>query len=415
MTSAKFNLRLAMCISLFSFANYVTQPLYSALVPVLLSKRLSSTVQVGAILSCCNFLAMLIHPLIGNISDRTRCRFGRRRPYILSGALICGTCFAVLPWLTTFRQFTIVLVCYSLSVAYWRAPISAIQIDCVRPEHIVRTNAIASCVLGLSSVFAYLSNNYLAVSGMDERLVFVIGGSAAILAAAIGCATVHEEDSRQMQLPEKKKGSNIIGAFLELSPERRKQFAGMLALIGFVFVGNSGFEYFFVLFTIESTKVTAGKATLYLASYMSAYFAGSLVCSCMKKNICAWKRAAKALAIAAVIQLLFFGICCRIPQKIPLLLWAVCMIYGACWGIMNIYIYPLWLEFNKAGHSGNLMGLYFVATGLAAAITPALYGAVHDMTGTYSSLFAFCGIAFLLAFIMLGINWKMQNGKQQNN
>lgn len=32
-------------------------------------------------------------PLMGSISDNTRSRFGRRRPYLLLGAILCGVCF----------------------------------------------------------------------------------------------------------------------------------------------------------------------------------------------------------------------------------------------------------------------------------------------------------------------------------
>lgn len=118
MEAEKFNLKLAFCISLFSFASYVTQPLYSAFVPLLLSRKLEGAAEVGVILSFCNLLAMLIHPVVGEISDRTRCRFGRRRPYILSGAVLSGISFMLIPWLQTIGQFSAVLLFYSLALVH---------------------------------------------------------------------------------------------------------------------------------------------------------------------------------------------------------------------------------------------------------------------------------------------------------
>ncbi|MDZ4862711.1 MAG: MFS transporter, partial [Gemmatimonadota bacterium] len=38
----------------------------------------------------------LIDPLMGYISDNTRSRWGRRRPYIFAGAILCGITYVIL-------------------------------------------------------------------------------------------------------------------------------------------------------------------------------------------------------------------------------------------------------------------------------------------------------------------------------
>lgn len=400
MKSNKFDWKLAICISLFSFANYVTQPLYSAFVPVLLSKQLSSTTKMGIILSVCNLLAMLIHPVIGGISDHTRCRFGRRRPYILSGAVLCGVSFMLLPWLDTLWQFAIMLICYSIAVAYWKAPVGAIQIDCVKPEYVTRSNAVASCVLALSSVFAYFLSNSLSTSNLDERWVFMLGGIMTIVTAVIGCVTVHEQDSRQMVFTKKKKGS-VLDAFLTLETKQKKNMMIMLFAILFAFIANYGFEYFFVLFSEEKLGFTVGQATLYLAVYMLSYFAAALWFICRNSRQSAGTLSCFSVGISGLICFGFFGMCFLNGTGLAITLWIVCIFYGVCWGTFNIFIYPLWLKFQEGEHSGNLMGLYFVCTGFAGTIMPTLYGMVHDLSGTYVSVFAFCGSFFFLAFVLL--------------
>ncbi|MFA6185760.1 MAG: MFS transporter [Phycisphaerae bacterium] len=42
------------------------------------------------------FLDAIADPIIGNISDNTRTRWGRRRPYIAIGAILCGIMFALM-------------------------------------------------------------------------------------------------------------------------------------------------------------------------------------------------------------------------------------------------------------------------------------------------------------------------------
>ena len=407
MKDEKFNWKLSLCISLFSFSSYVTQPLYSAFVPSLLAERLSNTAQVGLILSFCNLLTMILHPAVGAISDRTRCRFGRRRPYILSGAVFAGISFMLIPWLNTFWQFVAVLICYSLTLAYWKAPIGAIQVDCVKPEYITRSNAVASCVLALSSVIAYLAGNRLTASGLDERDVFLFGGVAMIITAGIGCMTVHEQDSRNMNFPKKHKKRSILETFLTIERKRREDMLLMLLVILSAFIANYGFEYFFVLFAEERMMLTAGRATLYLAVYMFSYLIASFCFSCMRGKVSAETLSRISLGTAAIVMLGFFILCCVKDVKLQGILWVICILYGVCWGTFNIYIYPLWLTFLKDGNSGNLMGVYFVCTGLAMTIMPALYEVIRDASGTYVSIFAFCSVMFLSAWGILKIRRKV--------
>ncbi len=404
MEAEKFNLKLAFCISLFSFASYVTQPLYSAFVPLLLSRKLEGAAEVGVILSFCNLLAMLIHPVVGEISDRTRCRFGRRRPYILSGAVLSGISFMLIPWLQTIGQFSAVLLFYSLALAYWKAPVAAIQIDCVKPEHLTQSNAVASCVLALSSVISYLAGNGLTTSGLDERWVFLFGGASAIITGGIGCLTVHERDSRKMVLSNRQKKRKVAEAFLVLDSGERKKMIVMIFCILFAFMASYGFEYFFVLFLDEKMHGASGQATLYLAAYMTSYLAVSIYFISTRKNFYPIRMTVISMGTAAGLLSGVFILCRIETGSLPEIMWIVCILYGVCWGTFNIYIYPLWLTLKKGGHSGNLMGVYFVCTGLAMTIVPTLYGVIHDLSRTYDTVFAFCGVMFLFAFGMLKLN-----------
>jgi GPH family glycoside/pentoside/hexuronide:cation symporter len=53
-------------------------------------------VKIGIAMGIPRLLDALTDPLIGNLSDNTRSRWGRRRPYIFFGAVVAGTLLAVL-------------------------------------------------------------------------------------------------------------------------------------------------------------------------------------------------------------------------------------------------------------------------------------------------------------------------------
>jgi GPH family glycoside/pentoside/hexuronide:cation symporter len=51
---------------------------------------------LGIVMAIPRLVDAISDPLMGNISDNTKSRFGRRRPYILLGAILCGFMFALL-------------------------------------------------------------------------------------------------------------------------------------------------------------------------------------------------------------------------------------------------------------------------------------------------------------------------------
>ncbi|MGH0037219.1 MAG: MFS transporter [Myxococcota bacterium] len=68
----------------------------------------------GAVVWCARIIDGITDPAMGRISDRTRWRLGRRRPYFLLGALPYGLFFAML-WLTPFSGQTPMFVYYALT------------------------------------------------------------------------------------------------------------------------------------------------------------------------------------------------------------------------------------------------------------------------------------------------------------
>jgi GPH family glycoside/pentoside/hexuronide:cation symporter len=53
---------------------------------------------IGLVLGITRIWDAVTDPLMGSISDNTRTRFGRRRPYIFVGAILCGIFFSAIWW-----------------------------------------------------------------------------------------------------------------------------------------------------------------------------------------------------------------------------------------------------------------------------------------------------------------------------
>ena len=112
---------------------------------------------LGLMLAIPRFWDAFTDPFIGHLSDRTRSRFGRRRPFIVVGAVLTGLAFALVwmvpahwpqSWLLGWFLVTslIYYTCYSI----WEVPYQSLGYE-LTPNYHERTS-----VMGLQNLFGRL-------------------------------------------------------------------------------------------------------------------------------------------------------------------------------------------------------------------------------------------------------------------
>ena len=87
------------------------------------------------------FFAMLAQPIAGQISDRTRSRFGRRAPWIFIGALAGGLALVGLAFANSLVGVVIAWTLVQITYNFAQGPLSAVMPDRVplkRPRHLRR-------------------------------------------------------------------------------------------------------------------------------------------------------------------------------------------------------------------------------------------------------------------------------------
>lgn len=143
---------------------------------------------VGAVLS------MFINVFIGSMSDRTRSRFGKRTPWIVIGAVVCGLCFYA-TGLPTLGAGVGIAYCVSLiDLNMMIAPITAILSDRV-PE---RDRGTASAAFGGGSVIGQGLGNLLASQFIAHtNLGFAISGICLLLAGWLAMTVIPREKTNR--------------------------------------------------------------------------------------------------------------------------------------------------------------------------------------------------------------------------
>ena len=97
---------------------------------------------------------LLVQPIVGHFSDRTWGALGRRRPYLLGGALVSAGALVLMPNVSTLWAATIALWLLTAAINVAMEPFRALVADIVPQEH--RTAAFATQVafIGAGAVFA---------------------------------------------------------------------------------------------------------------------------------------------------------------------------------------------------------------------------------------------------------------------
>ena len=118
------------------------------------------------------FSGMIVQPMIGVISDNTKSRFGRRRPYLLAGAIITALALWAFPHSAGISDFTSSLLHVNFpawggvivaAIMIWiidaciniaQGPYRSLIPDVVPREQHSQANSYISLAIGLGSVIA---------------------------------------------------------------------------------------------------------------------------------------------------------------------------------------------------------------------------------------------------------------------
>ena len=338
------------------------------------------------------FTGMVVQPLIGALSDKTRTPLGRRRPYLLGGALLSALALWAFPnsapitnWIssTIGIDFPVWSALLFAAIMIWildacvniaQGPYRALVPDVVPQEQHSIANSYISLAIGLGSVVAAGTAPFLKWAfnyQMPINAQFIMAALAFSLGMIWTCIFIKERNLAKANDENEEKFNFIqsLKEFFALSPEVGK----ICWMQFFTWIGNMCMMIYFTQYAVhtvfgvpdlsgveEAVKASFDVAVLNGTNFSSVCFAiFNLVCFivAIPIGILAIKYGNKKVHIISMLSmaLAFLGMAFITNPKAVAVLMGLS---GIGWASICALPFAMLSQYIKPGTEGSVMGIF---------------------------------------------------------
>ena len=380
------------------FGISIIWPLFNSLIPPMLEDLGLSAVVVGFILTWDNIINMFVQPWVGSLSDRTRTRIGRRKPFLILGAPMAALFFILVPFVReNFILIGTVILCTNIGMAIFRTPTVAYLGDLFRPQDRSKANGVINLMGGLGAAAALFGGGALYKIGVP--LPFIVGSGVMLLAIGVVLIFVHEPELEE-EGPKQESTPGLWDNIRQVASGPDKNGIYLLAAIFFWFVGWNAMEAFFTIYARQVLEIEVGTGTQMLTA-----FAATLVLFAIPSGLVA-TRIGRKPTILIGLSGMFLGLVVGFFVRDSTVLLILLAVMGIFWAFVNINSLPMVYDLGGEESIGAYTGLYYFSSSAAAITGPILGGWLIDLT-SHSWIWVFSAIFLgLAAFAMTRIRLK---------
>ena len=347
-----------------------------------------------------NIINIFVQPWVGNRSDHTWNRFGRRKPWILLGLPIALVGFISIPLAKSVIAVAVFILVTNFGMALFRSPVVSWLGDLFLPEQRSKANGVINLMGGAAGVLSYVLGG-LIFNAFGRIGPFIAGAIAMIVALAAVLIWVKEPRERLGRHTEEDGGS---GAVKGLIPNLKAVFSNpdksalfILLAIFCWFTGFNAIETGLSSFAVFDLGIKPGTASI-VASVANLSF----LAFCIPSGILAGRLGRKKTIIYGVLALTLIFLVSFFLVKGLISFIIVLVLVGFFWSWVNVNSLPLVYDHGDENRIGAYTGLYYFFSQTAAVLGPTLGGLlVENMNYNYKVLFIFGTIFMLLAFLSM--------------
>ncbi|WP_199439847.1 MFS transporter [Umezawaea beigongshangensis] len=370
-------------VALAVFAQESTWNFYDAQVPPLLREHLDDAVLIGLLMGMDNLFGVVVQPWIGNRSDNTRTRWGRRIPYLAVGMPVAAVLFATIPLASSLPALVALMLTYALVANSFKPIAESLLPDFVRPERRSRASAAVKIASSLTIVVSALISAFLVDS--HPTLSFSIPSALMLLSAAVLVwkvrdsaspayrAVVAEDADPERRAAPATRMRDVVGDVVRDRNRSRLLVLLAILLFGGAWAASRSLITPYGTETLGLSRGSAGSLTLPggIAFLLTAYPLALLSERVGRLRV-------MSLGVVVFVVSLTAGAFLRTPVATVV---ALCLgAIGAAAFLINASV-VLWNLAPSARVLGTYTGLYTVSWASGGFLGPAAVGALIDLTG----------------------------------
>lgn len=369
-------------------------PIFNNFVPIFLKDGfgLSATL-IGFIMTWDNYLNMFVQPVVGERSDRTRTRIGRRKPWVLIGAPLAAVFFIAVPAMRSAVGIMFAILLTNIGMALFRAPTIALLGDLFPSQQRSTANGVINLMGGLGAIAAFLIGGWL--YAMGRITPFVFGSAVMLLAMGVVLLFVREPKLQKEGAFEEAGGGFVANLNEVMSAKDRSGLLILLAILCW-FLGFNALETWISSFGKFSLGIDEGRMAM-LTSGLALTFVLFAVPSGLLATRYGRRRIIM-IGISGLTLLFLYGlVVMNQAMLISLLIPA-----GIFWALINVNSLPMVYDVGGDARIGAFTGLYYFASNIAAVAGPQVVGILIDVTGdNYRIMFTFSAFFMVMAGLLM--------------
>eukprot|EP00949_MAST-11_sp_MAST-11-sp1_P003302 g3302.t1 len=395
--------------------------MWTAMLVVLLPRQMSDIAgeggrgtALGTVMACGGVVSCILPPVVGLVSDRTRTRWGRRRPYMVAGTICCSITILFLPLCSSVATFSLVWVIVQVASNTGSGAFVGLIPDVIQKEQLGEVSGVlgATAALGqlLGSLLGMLTDS-IGLGGVYTMLALVhLATTALTVVFTPELPTVGPynpgQDASDMESPDREsKEEESLEALarsfiapMRVADFRLVFFSRLLINMGIYSVQEFLQYYVADIVPLEGWSASAEVSVIFLPLLLSGLIA-AYVCGKVsdalggrRKIFVYFSGITMALSTVALIVNRSFALCIMIA-----------VVFGGAFGAFQAVDYALVLDvLPDAQSSAKDLGVWHISLVIPQLIATPIAGAILDglkassgAAAGYAAIFSIASVYFL--------------------